>query len=274
MNMKSLNKKTFFIGMSVFAALGSVAFIQPEYQANSDFKYRNQNNLAFKEGEKLTFRAHYGIINAAKITMELDASKSKVNNRSVYKSTVEGATYKSFDWAFKVRDKFESWVDADAIATLRYAKSVREDNYTDKDYALYMHDSKKLKNTDGTLTMPEYTQDIASALYYARSLDLQNAAVGSSFPINVYLDNTIHNLSFKVIGRETLKTDIGKIKCIILRPKLVVDRVFKGDDDMTVLVSDDANKIPIRIKSAIKVGSIKVDITGYSGLRNYFSAKI
>ncbi len=256
----------------VLPILSTLAFTQPV--GNSDFAYRKISNTAFKEGEKLKFRVHYGIINAAQITMAVDNEQATVSGRKTYKTTVEGQTFKSFDWAFKVRDKFESWIDAEALAPQRYAKSVREDNYTDKDYALYLHSIKKLKNTEGVLNIPAYTQDIASALYYARNLDLKNAKAGASFPIDIYLDNKVYNLSFKVVGKETIKSDIGKVKCIKLQPKLVVDRVFKKTDDMFVWVSDDDNKIPIRVQSAIKVGSIKVDITSYSGLKNSFTSLV
>jgi len=55
---------------------------------------------------------------------------------------------------------------------------------------------------------------------------------------------------------------------------LVVDRVFKDEDDMTIWVSDDANRIPVRVKTEIWVGALKVDLTSYSGLLNPFSAKV
>jgi hypothetical protein len=124
------------------------------------------------------------------------------------------------------------------------------------------------------MTIPTYTQDIASALYYARNLDLKNATVNQKFPIDIYLDNKVYNLNFTYLGKETIKTDLGKVKCIKLRPKLVVDRVFKGTNDMTVWISDDENKIPIRVQTEIQVGSVKVDITGYSNLKNDFTALV
>lgn len=240
-------------------------------QAEQPANLRKLSNNAFRVGEKLKFRVHYGLINAATISMAVDQSTT-INNRSAYAVRVEGETLKSFDWAYKVRDKFQSWVDAEALAPLRYAKTVRENKYFDEDIAIYMHDKKKMRNSDGELTMPAYTQDIASALFYARNLNFSNAYVNQVFPIDIYLDNKIYNLNFTYLGKETLSTDIGKVKCIKLRPKLVVDRVFKSSNDMTVWVSDDANHIPIRVQSAIKVGSLKVDITGYEGLKNTFTA--
>lgn len=259
---------------AIFAITLSSFETRDRFAADQAFTYRKISNNAFKQGEKLTFRAHYGVINAAIISMSVDASKTKIGNRNAYAIKVEGETLKSFDWAYKVRDKFQSWVDDESLAPLRYAKTVRENKYFDEDLALYMHDQKKLRNTDGELDMPAYTQDLASALYYARNLDLKNAYINQAFPVNVYLDNEIHNLNFTYLGKETLKTDLGKVKCYKLRPKLVVDRVFKNEDAMTIWVSEDENKIPIRVQAAIYVGSVKVDITGYENLKNSFTALV
>ena len=266
-----MNRKLIIAVSALGLALLAQSFKGNNQAQTNALSLRKLNNSAFKTGEKLSFRVHYGLINAATITMAVDQS-TVINGRNTFAVRCEGETLKSFDWAYKVRDKFQSWVDAEALAPVRYAKTVRENKYFDEDVAIYMHEKKKLRNSDGELTMPAYTQDIASALYYARNLNFTNAYVNQVFPLDVYLDNKVYNLNFTYLGKETLSTDIGKVKCIKLRPKLVVDRVFKSSNDMTVWISDDANRIPIRVQTAIKVGSIKVDITKYEGLKNTFSA--
>lgn len=268
------NKALFLAGSVLALTIGMSFDTKDKYGADQSFDYRKITNNAFKGGEKLKFRVHYGLINAGLITMKVDAATAAINGRTSYHVTVEGETLKSFDWAYKVRDKFESWVDNQALAPLRYAKTVRENKYFNEDLAVYMHDKKKLRNSKGDLTMPTYTQDIASALFYARNLDFAGATLNKSYPIDIYLDNKVYNLNFTYLGKETISTDLGKVKCIKLRPKLVVDRVFKSSNDMTVWISDDKNHIPIRVQSAIKVGSLKVDITGYENLKNAFDAKV
>lgn len=249
---------------------------KPELPApsNDEFKYRKIDNNAFKGGEQLTYRVHYGLINAAKVTMEVANDMEEVNGRKAFKVKVEGQTLKAFDWMYKVRDKFESYIDQEALCPLRYSKVVRENKYYNMDVAVYYHGKKKVKNPKGELTMPIYSQDLASAIYYARNLDFAGAKQNQMFPIDIYLDNKIYNLQFKYVGKETITTDLGKVKCIKLQPKLVVDRVFKDDDDMIIWISDDKNKIPVRVQSAIQVGTIKVDITSYNGLKNPFEALI
>lgn len=265
-------------------AMKSIVTQTPKTSQTDDntgnYIYRQIENTAFQEGEKLNFRVHYGIINAATIQMEVaDANQGfdrpeELKGREAYHVIVQGSKIKAFDWAFKVRDRFDSWIDEDALAPLKYSKSVLENNYTDQDLVYYRHISGKLNGKKGNLDIPSYTQDIASALYFARNIDFKSAKKGDVFPIDVYLDNQIYNLNFKYEGVETIKSDIGKVKCYKLKPRLVVDRVFKGEDDMTVWISADENKIPIRVQSEIQVGSLKVDLTSYSGLRNTFSAKV
>ena len=87
--------------------------------------------------------------------------------------------------------------------------------------------------------------------YYARTIDFSNAYIGKTYPLDIYLDQKIYNLKFKYLGIETIKSDFGKVRCIKLRPQLVVDRVFKDEDDMTIWVSDDKNRLPIRVKTDI-----------------------
>lgn len=238
------------------------------------FKYRKMTNSAFTHNEKLEFRVHYGLINAASVTMEVTSALVEKNDRKCYNIKAEGRTLKSFDWAYKVRDRFETFVDQEALAPISYNKSVQEDKYLDNDYVNFKHPKKKLYGVKGILDMPEYTHDVISALYYIRNIDFSKAKNGDKYPIDVYLDNKIYNLGFKYAGKETINTDIGKVKCIKFVPTLIVDRVFKDQDDMTVWVSDDENKIPIRVKAKIMVGSIKVDITSYSGLKNEFKALV
>ncbi|MBL0340244.1 MAG: DUF3108 domain-containing protein [Bacteroidetes bacterium] len=138
-----------------------------------------------------------------------------------------------------------------------------------------MQSSEKTATSDKlTINVPEYVQDLVSAFYYARTLDFVNALPGAEFPINAYLDDEVFPLTIKYVGKETIKTKFGNVKCIKFRPVLLEGRVFKEEEDMTIWVSDDKNKIVIRAEAKILVGSIKMDLKGYSGLANPFSSKL
>ena len=69
-------------------------------------------------------------------------------------------------------------------------------------------------------------------------------------------------------GREVIKTRKGKYKVIKLVPYVEPGRIFNDEDDMTIWLSDDRNRVPIRIRMDLKVGSIKADLIDYSGLKD------
>jgi hypothetical protein len=278
MNIKPFKTSIFILfALSTSAAILSSFSVDSVISANTGeevFKYRKIVNNSFTNNEKLEFRVHYGLINAASIVFEVGPTLVDKYDRKCFNVKAEGKTLKSFDWAYKVRDKFETFIDAEAMAPLSYNKSVQEDKYLDNDLVTFKHNKKKLFGVKGVLDMPVYTHDVISSIYYVRNIDFSKSKVGDKYPLDVYLDNKIYNLGFKYDGKETISTDIGKVKCIKLVPTLIVDRVFKDQDDMTVWISDDENKIPIRVKAKIMVGSIKVDLTSYSGLKNEFKALV
>lgn len=259
-------KKSIFTPLAIPLILLSMVLFSFSYVQPVAFGTKVEN-LAYQEGEVLKYRIHYGVINAGVVNMQV-SQPIEINKRKAYNLKIEGETLKSFDWAFKVRDKFESWVDVESLTPLRYSKTVREDNYFHQDIAIYNHDEQFLKNKKGQLAITKYTQDLASAIYYLRTLDYSDKNKGTSYPIDVYMDNEIHHLQVKYVGKETINSDLGKIRCIKLKPELVVDRVFKHKDAMTVWVTDDLNHIPVRIQTDIRVGSLKVDLKHYENLKN------
>lgn len=252
-------------------ALLQYSFIQKD---TDNFAYRKVDNKAFTYGEKLKYRVHYGFINAASIDITIDEKPSIIDQRSTYHIVAKGNTYSSFDWMYKVRDHYESYVDVESMAPLKYFKSIKENKYTDKDLVFYDHKAQYLKGYKKDMTAPAYVQDLVSSLFYARTLDFSNAVEGKTFPVDVYLDQEIYNLKFKYLGKETIKSDLGKVRCIKMRPQLVVDKVFKDEDAMTIWVTDDANHIPVRVQAEIYIGALKIDLVSYDGLANNFSSKV
>lgn len=266
-------KKTAIIAF-VFL-LSSFTYLVPQDQDSVEnaAPHRVLPNSAFTFGEELNYRVHYGIINAAKIKLKVDPKVVEINGRETYHLIADGKTLSTFDWMFKVRDRFESYMDMEYMAPIKYFKSVKEDSYSDVDLVFFDHDKKRIKGKKKNMDCPAYVQDIIGAAYYARTIDFTTASKGKVYPIDIYLDQEIYNLEFKYVGKETIKSDIGKVKCIKIKPKAVADRVFKDDESITLWVSDDENKIPIRVEASLAVGSLKIDLTSYSGLRNPFTAK-
>ncbi len=236
-------------------------------------KIKKVNN-AFTYGEKLTYRVHYGPLDGGKAYFSIDAAPQLVNNRNTYYVKVHGKSAGLVDMMFKVKDEFESYIDQEALVPLKATKKIKEGKYTDSDFILFDHTAKTATGRRGKTEIVTNTQDIISAIYYARSMDMTSAKPGDVFPVPFYMDGKTYELRFKFISRETLKTDMGSFKTIKVKPQLIEGRVFKDNDALTLWVTDDENKIPVRVESDIFVGSIKVDLEEMSGIRNPLSSKI
>lgn len=232
----------------------------------------NVNNTAFKEGEILTYRLHYGALNAGIAVLEVKPQVLDVSGRKVYHIVANGYTNGAADWFFKVRDRYETYMDKDALVPWLFVRRVDEGGFKFSQDYIFNHYTKKVDVGNGEkFDVPVGIQDMVSAFYTARSLDLSNAKPGDIFSINSFVDKEIWPLKIKFIGRETIKTDIGKIKCLKFRPIVQKGRVFKKEEDLNVWISDDKNHIPIRAQADIIIGSVKMDITSANNLFNPLS---
>jgi hypothetical protein len=90
----------------------------------------------------------------------------------------------------------------------------------------------------------------------------------------MFIDNEVHDLFIRYVGKEVVKTRYGKYNAIKFKPLLIKGTIFEGGEKMAVWVSDDRNHVPLRIESPITVGSVKVDMKGYSNLRYPMSSQI
>jgi hypothetical protein len=120
--------------------------------------------------------------------------------------------------------------------------------------------------------MPDCIQDVISAVYSARNINFDNYKKDDKIPFKMFLDNEIYDMYIRYLGKEDVKTKFGKFKAHKFRPLLVKGNIFEGGEKMTVWVSDDPNHIPLRVESPIIVGSVKMDMMGYGGLKHPLSS--
>lgn len=250
--------------------------VQEEYFSPNESNYekgdlRKITNDAFKRGEIISYNVHYGFIDAGLAVIQVKEENKLIAGRSTYHIIGTGVSTGSFDWFFKVRDQFETYIDEDALIPWIFIRRTNEGGYIISQNYVFNH-YKKTVDADGTnYTIPENCQDMLSAFYAARNLDFSNAKKGDVFSLNSFLDKEIWPVKIKFIGKETIKIGLGKFRCMKFHPVVQKGRVFKSEDDLTVWITDDKNKIPVRAQAKILVGSIKMDLNSYSGLANPIS---
>lgn len=236
---------------------------------NAEDKLPSKINHAFKEGEKLTYRLHYGLMNAGKVVLEVKPDLIPIKGRNVYHIVGTGNTTGATDWVFKVRDRYETYLDKDALIPWHFVRRVDEGGYKfSQDYSFNHYTKKVDVGNNEKMDFPEGIQDMVSAFYSARNLDLSKAKVGDTYSITCFMDKEVWPLSIRFLGREVVDTDLGELRCLKFRPIVQQGRVFKNDEDLTVWISDDKNHLPVRVQADILLGSVKLDITDTENLIN------
>lgn len=231
-------------------------------------------NQAFLPGEVISYQVFYNVIGlyVSAGTATFTTSLERYNNKPVYHFIGTGNSNSNYDWIFKVRDRYETWVDTATLQPYKFIRHVEEGSYRKHQVAVFDQLNNVVNTEKGNFKLPNCVQDVVSSIYYARNIDFSKYKVGDKIPFNMFLDDDVYNIYIRYLGRETIKTKYGKFRAIKFAPLLVQGTMFKGGEDMRVWVTDDANKIPVRIESPISVGSVKVDMMSYKNLRHPFTA--
>lgn len=238
----------------------------------SQNEFRKVENETFLPGEFLKYRVFYDSWMTANITagygtMEIDPLLITTNGRETYHITVTGNSTGLFSLFFKVRDRFETFVDCEGMMPLKFIRRTREGGYKRDDEVTFDHVRKIAQSKRALKEITTYTQDIVSAFYYVRILDFDTAEVNDAYYLDFFMDDSLYHSEIIFEGREWVDTEFGEIYCMKFKPKVAVGDIFQEPYPMELWVSDDQNKIPVLMRSAVFIGSVKIELVEYSGLR-------
>jgi len=256
-------------GMAVIGFLLPVVFSIGQNTGSSHFfNTAVLEERAFKRGEVLEYRVHYGWINAGEAVLEVTRENRKINGKNTYHMVGTGRSVGAFNWFFKVRDRYETFMDEDQLVPLVFIRRVNEGGYVINQDQEYFHEENRVISNGKTMEIPSGIQDMLSAFYYSRHLDYSDAVVGDEFTVITFVDDEVFPLKIQFAGKETIRNDLGIFQCNKFHPVVQEGRVFDADKDLTVWITDDKNRIPVSIEAKLFVGSAKMDLKGYKGLAN------
>ena len=239
-----------------------------------------QFESSFQSGEWLKFKLNYsGWVKAGNATLEVKEATYK--NRAVCHVVGKGWTTGAIKWFFKVNDLYESYFDKATGRPYKFIRNISEGGHVknrviefdyDKNLAFVndlRHKTKKIVSITSDI------QDMVSAYYYLRDhYDTETIKVGHTVKLNMFFDNEIFGFKLKFLGRETISTKFGNINCLKFRPYVMAGRVFHEEESVTLWVSADNNKIPIKIKADLRVGSLRSDLVAFKGLKYPFEIQL
>lgn len=248
----------------------------------------SEEDLAFRSGERMDFILHYkwGSINTDVGTATVTLDSLTFNGQKAFRCTASGRTKKFFDVFFKVRENFCSWFTREGMRPLKFTRDTYEGGYEARNTYLYKWDAaepyiaadvytSKMGQKSMQLPLTPCTYDLPALFFFARNMDIENVEPGKRYPMTFAIDEEIYNVYFILHGRETIKVKgLGTVNTIRFAAKLLEGEVFKGEEDMTIWVSDDENRLPVYFEAPLRVGVAAGRMSGYGGLKSPFTSLV
>lgn len=230
------------------------------------------------KGETIEYKISFGFFTVGKAEIQASPLIHNLAGRPHYKVEVRGRTSGAADWVAKIDDTWGTYMDTVAFLPYRSYRTIKENNYRKNEVTRFDQENHLAKlmvlnQKTGQYKDPvvikttQPARDIVSGYSYLRTLDYQRRRVGDTISLyGLFEDETYH---FKVLfqGRETLKTKVGKIKSIKLVPIMPDNKLFSGENAICIWLSDDANKIPLKIEASLVIGKAGCEITAYHSLK-------
>ncbi len=240
-------------------------------------------NTTFQDGEEITYKLYYHLAPMWLAAGEVTFKVEEIGNQ--YHLSAVGTTYSFYEWFFKVRDYYDSYVDKGTLLPSLSIRNIREGGYTLYDKVSFDQQGKKAVSdrgrTAGKTKKKEFDiqgciHDMLSVVYYTRNLNVDNHNPGHSFPIRIFMDEKEYSLQLEYQGKDDNKKikGLGKFKTLAFSPELIEGYVFKKDTRMNIWVSNDRNRVPLLIESPVSVGKVKAVLKEYKGLKYDMTSKV
>ncbi|MFY9241592.1 MAG: DUF3108 domain-containing protein [Polaribacter sp.] len=237
--------------------------------------FAQKSKPAFKSGEWLRYKMSYsGFLRAGSAILEVEETVYK--GKKVFHTIGTGWTSGMIKWFFEVDDRYESYFDKDDVKPYLFKRKIDEGGYKKHRITAFNYDTNKayiqdFLNQKDTIVPFTNVQDMMSSFYFLRNYDVSSLKEGDEIALDMFMDSQVYAFKLRFLGREELRTKFGKVKTLIFRPLVQSGRVFKAQESVTIWITDDANKIPIKMNASLAVGSLRAELEDYKGLANEFS---
>ncbi len=250
--------------------------------AFSDEKQRSlpvTKNTSFGKGEQLDYKVSFLGLTVGKAITKIDTRVYNINSRPCFKIDAYGETSDWISWVTRVKDVWGAYIDTTSLSTQVSYRKIREGKYKKDELTTFHHDTQKAEvkvMNQGTgvyenpqfYDIPKNAKDLVGGFMLLRVIDFTKVTVGDTLTISGFFEDTSYNLRVMYTGKETIKTSIGKIRCMKLVPIMPDNKLFDGENSITCWLSDDGNKIPVKISAKMFIGSTGVELVSFRGLRH------
>lgn len=237
---------------------------------------------AFEHGERLVYYVNYRIgfinVDVAMVTFSIYDSYKK--NQEVFHIKAVGEVRPRYTNFFNLYDVYNTYLDKTNLRPVYFSNDLREDSYRFR--SSYDYDWEKMEVTttarnlkwdvDKVVSFPlsNVSYDAVSLFFNLRSVSLNGLREGEYYNLEVVFADKVRKVQYCFLGRESKEVKgLGIVKCLKFKCQLAnaSGESFKDGSEFTMWISDDKNRIPVYVDSPIRVGSVRVRLTEFSGLK-------
>ncbi|WP_339044770.1 DUF3108 domain-containing protein [Cardinium endosymbiont of Tipula unca] len=250
-------------------------------------KSANLDYAPFDRGESLEYQVYYSFIHAGTVTMGVDEQLHHMHGHNCYRVEVKGTSSNGLGvLGIKIADVWESYLDVELLCPYRFCSHIQENNYVRKERIDFDYKKKqaKVEVVESTHSMDKeisyypipsqgQIKDLVSGYYALRAIDTTKLKPGDKLTLNVLHDQQIYdNIEIVFLGKKMITTKLGAIMTLVFAPLVPTnDSIFAGERPVEAYISDDANKIPIKLKANLVVGAVDIELSSYKGLKEEIS---
>lgn len=221
----------------------------------------------FKAGEQLSYKLKYGFFTGAEANLRVEETAKKFEGRPAYHIIADGKTAGTFDIFYKVRNRYETYIDQTTLLPYFYTENRREGGYKHTDNVTFDHKDNTITAAKGTYPFKGDVFDFLSAYYFSRSIDISKIHIGDKFELPYFLEDGIHTLGITYMGKEKVESVLGTFNCLKFSPTIIPGRIFKKNSKLYLWITDDRNRIPVKAHVELVVGSITMELNAAKNIK-------
>jgi hypothetical protein len=256
------------------------------FTADNEVEYQNIEYDSFGKGEELAFKINFGIFPIGEAEMIIDSKFYKINHRKCYKVDIFGRTSGMVDWVAKVNDHWGAYVDSAALLPHISYRNIKEGNYRKDEVVRFDHrvkliETKVIDKKTGDFKEPKIyvatdssIRDMMAGALYLRTIDFSKMKKGEKFVIKGFFEDAFYDLEMIYRGKEKIKIKAGKFHAIKIAPVVPDNELFDGEDSVLAWVSDDDNKMPLKVQAKMFIGNVSVELSSYDNVKHPVSSLI
>lgn len=223
--------------------------------------------VPWRIGEYFQFSIDWNGLNGGSSLMQVQ-NLQRVGGRRAYRIVSKTESNSFVSKFYKVRDRAESYIDAESLYSVRFIKHLREGGYkSDVDIRFDQANRKAIYSDGTTFPVAPGVHDVLSAFYFVRTRPLPD---GATMIVPTHDNKKSYEMEVKVHKRERIEVPAGKFNCVLVEPILKSEGVFKSKGSILVWLTDDERRMPVLVRTKVPVGSINVALTDF---RLFFERK-